>query len=137
VTSLQGKVEGLATTNALMKEDLSISRAAADKTAAENKRLRAELERARAERRKAAPEPAAAAPGRRTSAAQASYESSVKELSHEFRHRLQEEMTQREEAEKQLERQNNAKLLMEQNIEQLTSDTTEKQVLPPGGAHLH
>ena len=36
---------------------------------------------------------------------------------------------QREEAEKQLERQNNAKRLMEQNIEQLTMDTAEKQVM--------
>ena len=36
---------------------------------------------------------------------------------------------QREEAEKQLERQNNAKRLMEQNIEQLTMDTAEKQVI--------
>merc|ERR1719350_1709998 len=38
-------------------------------------------------------------------------------------------MTQREEAERQLEGQNNAKLLMEANIEQLTMDTSEKQVL--------
>ena len=36
---------------------------------------------------------------------------------------------QREEAEKQVERQNNAKRLMEQNIEQLTVDTAEKQVM--------
>ena len=56
VTSLQAKVEGLATTNALMKvtitmvmvmvmmvmsqEDLSISRTSAEKIQAENKRLR-------------------------------------------------------------------------------------------------
>merc|ERR1719230_1047608 len=38
-------------------------------------------------------------------------------------------MTQREEAEKQLERQNNAKRLMEQNIAELTEDTAEKQAL--------
>ena len=36
---------------------------------------------------------------------------------------------QREEAEKQLERQNNAKRLMEQNIAELTEDTAEKQVM--------
>ena len=35
----------------------------------------------------------------------------------------------REEAEKQLERQNNAKRLMEQNIAELTEDTAEKQVM--------
>ena len=95
-----------------------------------------------------------------------SYESGIKELSQEFRNRLQEEMTQvdvywlwlpattliiitivvvvidlilivtiiminvqREEAEKQLERQNNAKRLMEQNIAELTEDTAEKQVM--------
>ena len=133
--------------------------------------------------------------GETKSAVATSYESGIKELSQEFRNRLQEEMTQvdmnrlclpararaiitmllllssnspslphcdhhdhqgrttlivitivvvvinliliviiiinvqREEAEKQLERQNNAKRLMEQNIAELTEDTAEKQVM--------
>ena len=123
MTSLQAKVEGLATTNALMKEDLSIARASQDKAAAENKRLRAELERLRGERR-------AEGEGREGQGGRVRdiRETGMKELSEDFRNRLQEEMTQREEAERQLERQNNAKLLMEANIEQLTMDTSEKQV---------
>ena len=47
MTSLQAKVEGLTTTNALMKEDLSISRKSVDKIQAENRRLKNELEKFR------------------------------------------------------------------------------------------
>ena len=47
VTSLQAKVEGLATTNALMKEDLSITRCSNDKIQAENRKLKGELEKLR------------------------------------------------------------------------------------------
>ena len=47
VTSLQARVEGLATTNALMKEDLSISRSQGEKVQGENRRLRQELEKLR------------------------------------------------------------------------------------------
>lgn len=131
VTSLQAKVEGLATTNALMKEDLSISRTSAEKIQAENKRLRADLERLRMVERTVEKTAAdiSGQQGETKSAVASSYESGIKELSQEFRNRLQEEMTQREEAEKQLERQNNAKRLMEQNIAELTEDTAEKQAL--------
>jgi len=131
VTSLQAKVEGLATTNALMKEDLSISRTSAEKIQAENKRLRADLERLRMVEKTVEKTAAdiSGQQGETKSAVATSYESGIKELSQEFRNRLQEEMTQREEAEKQLERQNNAKRLMEQNIAELTEDTAEKQAL--------
>lgn len=47
MTSLQAKVEGLATTNALMKEDLSITRTSNDKIQAENRKLKGELEKLR------------------------------------------------------------------------------------------
>ena len=47
MTNLQAKVEGLTTTNALMKEDLSISRKSVDKIQAENRRLKNELEKFR------------------------------------------------------------------------------------------
>ena len=47
VTSLQAKVESLATTNALMKEDLSITRTSNDKIQAENRKLKGELEKLR------------------------------------------------------------------------------------------
>ena len=47
VTSLQAKVESLATTNALMKEDLSITRSSNDKIQAENRKLKGELEKLR------------------------------------------------------------------------------------------
>ena len=47
VTSLQAKVETLATTNALMKEDLSITRTSNDKIQAENRKLKGELEKLR------------------------------------------------------------------------------------------
>ena len=47
VTSLQAKVESLATTNALMKEDLSITRSSNDKIQAENRKLKGEMEKLR------------------------------------------------------------------------------------------
>ena len=47
VTNLQAKVEGLTTTNALMKEDLSISRKSVDKIQGENKKLKNELDKLR------------------------------------------------------------------------------------------
>ncbi len=47
VTNLESKVEGLATTNALMKEDLSISRREMLRKQEENNRLQLELQRAR------------------------------------------------------------------------------------------
>ena len=47
MTSLQATVEGLATTNALMKEDLSITRTSNDKIQAENRKLKGELEKLR------------------------------------------------------------------------------------------
>ena len=47
MTNLQAKVEGLATTNALMKEDLSITRTSNDKIQAENRKLKGELEKLR------------------------------------------------------------------------------------------
>ena len=47
MTNLQTKVEGLTTTNALMKEDLSISRKSVDKIQAENKKLKNELDKLR------------------------------------------------------------------------------------------
>ena len=47
MTSLQAKVETLATTNALMKEDLSITRTSNDKIQAENRKLKGELEKLR------------------------------------------------------------------------------------------
>ena len=47
MTSLQARVEGLATTNALMKEDLSISRSQGEKVQGENRRLRQEVEKLR------------------------------------------------------------------------------------------
>ena len=47
MTSLQAKVESLATTNALMKEDLSITRSSNDKIQAENRKLKGEMEKLR------------------------------------------------------------------------------------------
>lgn len=47
MTSLQAKVESLATTNALMKEDLSITRTSNDKIQAENRKLKGEMEKLR------------------------------------------------------------------------------------------
>ena len=44
MNSMQSKIEGLATTNALMKEDLSICKAALVKSQEENKKLKAQLE---------------------------------------------------------------------------------------------
>ena len=52
MTSLQGKVESLTTMNALMKEDLTISRSNMQKTLAENKRLAEELDKFREEKEK-------------------------------------------------------------------------------------
>lgn len=136
VTSLQARVEGLATTNALMKEDLSISRSQGEKVQGENRRLRQELEKLRVVERRRSTNTEVLEAGstsgaveKKTSVVQASYESGLKEISQEFRNRLQEEITQKEEAEKQLERQNNAKRQMEHSIEQLTADTQEKQAL--------
>lgn len=57
-----------------------------------------------------------------------SYESGIKELSAEFRVRLQEELTQREAVEKQLDKQNGLKSHMELSIANLEADVEEKQV---------
>ena len=43
VNSMQGKIEGLSTTNALMKEDLSICQNALFKSQEENKKLLSQL----------------------------------------------------------------------------------------------
>ena len=59
---------------------------------------------------------------------QTSYESGIKELSAEFRVRLQEELTQREAVEKQLDKQNGLKSHMELSIMNLEADVEEKQV---------
>ena len=59
---------------------------------------------------------------------QTSYESGIKELSAEFRSRLQEELTQREAVEKQLDKQNGLKSHMELSIMNLEADVEEKQV---------
>ena len=59
---------------------------------------------------------------------QTSYESGIKELSAEFRVRLQEELTQREAVEKQLDKQNGLKSHMELSIANLEADVEEKQV---------
>jgi len=134
VTSLQAKVEGLTTTNALMKEDLSISRKSVDKIQAENRRLKNELEKFRKIEKKSESwqdlqqhQNQAGQEDKRTSVVQMSYESGIKELSQEFRVRLQEELIQREEVEKQLEKQNALKKQMEVSIQQLEEDVTEKQ----------
>ena len=117
-----------------MKEDLSISRVNVEKTLAENKRLRLELEKFRKVDKKCEskvdlqPHPAEKrlsvvqvsqkninGKGNKKSPKsdkyykysifQTSYEAGLKEVSSEFRMRLQEELIQREEVEKQLEKQ--------------------------------
>ena len=110
MTNLQAKVEGLTTTNALMKEDLSISRKSVEKIQAENRKLKNELEKFRKIEKKSESsqdiqKQSQQEDKKRTSVVQTSYESGIKELSQEFRVRLQEELTQREEVEKQLEKQ--------------------------------
>ena len=110
VTNLQAKVEGLTTTNALMKEDLSISRKSVEKIQAENRKLKNELEKFRKIEKKSESsqdiqKQSQQEDKKRTSVVQTSYDSGIKELSQEFRVRLQEELTQREEVEKQLEKQ--------------------------------
>jgi len=131
VTSLQAKVEGLTTTNALMKEDLSISRNNVEKIQAENRRLKGELEKFRKIEKKSESLPEILKQGqqedKRTSVVQTSYESGIKELSQEFRVRLQEELTQREEVEKQLDKQNSLKKQMEISIQNLEEDVSDKQ----------
>merc|ERR1712154_165226 len=64
---------------------------------------------------------------KRASFVQTSYESGIKELSAEFRVRLQEELTQREAVEKQLDKQNGLKSHMELSIANLEADVEEKQ----------
>ena len=59
---------------------------------------------------------------------QTNYESGIKELSAEFRVRLQEELTQREAVEKQLDKQNGLKNHMELCIQNLEEDVEEKKV---------
>ena len=103
-------MEGLTTTNALMKEDLSISRKSVEKIQAENRKLKNELEKFRKIEKKSESsqdiqKQSQQEDKKRTSVVQTSYESGIKELSQEFRVRLQEELTQREEVEKQLEKQ--------------------------------
>lgn len=131
VTNLQAKVEGLTTTNALMKEDLSISRKSVDKIQAENKKLKNELDKFRKIEKKSESsqdiQKQSQQEEKRTSVVQTSYESGIKELSQEFRVRLQEELIQREEVEKQLEKQNSLKKQMEMSIQNLEEDVTEKQ----------
>lgn len=131
VTNLQAKVEGLTTTNALMKEDLSISRTSVEKIQGENRRLKGELEKYRKIEKKSESSQDIHKQGqqeeKRTSVVQTSYESGIKELSQEFRVRLQEELIQREEVEKQLEKQNSLKRQMEMSINNLEEDVSEKQ----------
>jgi len=140
VTSLQAKVEGLTTTNALMKEDLSITRTSNDKIQAENRKLKGELEKLRKLEKRSdqkhvdsnssqsdSQSQKSPVEDRRTSFVQTSYESGIKELSAEFRVRLQEELTQREAVEKQLEKQNGLKNQMELSIQNLETDVQEKQ----------
>jgi len=132
VTNLQAKVEGLTTTNALMKEDLSISRKSVEKIQAENRKLKNELEKFRKIEKKSESsqdiqKQSQQEDKKRTSVVQTSYESGIKELSQEFRVRLQEELTQREEVEKQLEKQNSLKTQMELSIQHLEEDVSEKQ----------
>jgi len=130
VTNLQAKVEGLTTTNALMKEDLSISRNSVEKIQLENRRLKGELDKFRKIEKKSESSPDIHKQGqeeKKTSVVQTSYESGIKELSQEFRVRLQEELTQREEVEKQLDKQNSLKNQMELSIQNLEEDVTEKQ----------
>jgi len=134
VTNLQAKVEGLTTTNALMKEDLSISRKSVDKIQGENRRLKNELDKLRKIEKKSESSQDIHKQGqqeergsKRTSVVQTSYESGIKELSQEFRVRLQEELTQREEVEKQLEKQNSLKTQMEMSIQNLEEDVSEKK----------
>ena len=58
---------------------------------------------------------------------QSSYESGIKELSQEFRIRLQDEITIRKGVERQLEKQNSLKKQMEMNIDHLKEDNGDKQ----------
>lgn len=127
VSSLQEKVESLLTTNALMKEDLELSRQATEKYQIENKRLKAELDKYRNIERLATEEPPSGGEQKRVSVVQSSYESGMKELSQEFRVRLQQEMVRREEVETQLEKQDTVKKEMEITINTLEKDNSEKQ----------
>jgi len=137
VTSLQAKIESLATTNALMKEDLSITRNSNEKIQAENRKLKGELEKLKILEKRSEHDTksengstsseASVKSENRKSIVQSSYESGIKELSEEFRVRLQEELTQREAVERQLVKQNNVKNQMELNIQNLEEDVHEKQ----------
>jgi len=124
VTSLQTKLESLTTTHALMKEDLSISKKNMDKVTVENKRLRQELERMKLMENE---KQEITTPTREKSVVQSNYESGIKELSQEFRIRLQDEISTREGVEKQLEKQNAVHKQLELNIEQLKEDNGDKQ----------
>ena len=67
------------------------------------------------------------AKGEEKSVVQSSYESGIKELSQEFRIRLQDEITIRKGVERQLEKQNSLKKQMEMNIDHLKEDNGDKQ----------
>jgi len=124
VTSLQTKLETLTTTHALMKEDLSISKKNMEKVTAENKKLRQELERMKLME---TVKQDTTTPVREKSLVQSNYESGIKELSQEFRIRLQDELSTREGVEKQLEKQNSVHKQLELSIEQLKDDNGDKQ----------
>merc|ERR1711892_668263 len=105
-----------------------------DKIQGENKKLKNELDKLRKIEKKSESSQDIHKQGqqeergsKRTSVVQTSYESGIKELSQEFRVRLQEELTQREEVEKQLEKQNSLKTQMEMSIQNLEEDVSEKQ----------
>jgi len=124
VGNLQEKVEYLTTENALMKEDVAFTNDSIEKVQIENKRLKAELEHYRNIDRLSQEE----MPVKKSmSVVQSSYESGMKELSTEFRVRLQQEITRREESEELIAKQEISQKELMCSLQSLEKENKEKQ----------
>jgi len=128
VNSMQGKIEGLSTTNALMKEDLSICQNALFKSQEENKKLLSQLGGAGSNDHYQISTDKNII-GLRRSADSSSYlsNSAQKDAEIETKRKLVDEMKKGEELQKELRLQKSMKAEMEVAMKLLEKDVHEKQ----------